>query len=41
MKVSKAIKYLTEWFEPNDDIMINWLEQDDFFYIKDNLTRTI
>ena len=35
MKVSKAIKYLTEWFEPNEDIIINWFEQDDFFYIKD------
>ena len=35
MKVSKVIEILTDWFEPDDEIMIHWVEQDDFFYIDD------
>ena len=35
MKVSKAIELLTGWFELDDEIMIDWVEQDDFFYIND------
>ena len=35
MKVSKAIELLTGWFELDDEIMIDWVEQDDFYYIND------
>ena len=35
MKVSKAIELLTDWFKPDDEIMIDWLEQGDIFLMDD------
>jgi hypothetical protein len=30
MKVSEVIRVMNSWFEPDDDIVINWFEKDDF-----------
>ena len=30
MKVKAAIEALSKWFDPDDDIVIDWFEKDDF-----------
>ena len=36
MKVKAAIEVLSKWFSLDDDIVIDWFEKDDFFYVDDD-----